>query len=175
MADMKPCPFCGESLIAHDDQSDLFVQRYGTIYRHSETDCYLSLAKIIPSEREAWNTRTSGVQGRRVRFLRWELAQTFLGTVYRVKDERGEWVADFADREAVERFCSTVEAPSDRAAELDKLLTQILNRRVTIEQRMFDAAAGKRAMPTPDELRQWAAELGTPRPDGVMGKEGEQR
>jgi DNA repair exonuclease SbcCD ATPase subunit len=52
--------------------------------------------------------------------------------------------------------------PKDRAADLDELLTQILNRRVTIEQRMFDAAAGKRPMPTAEELRQWAIELGTP-------------
>jgi hypothetical protein len=54
--------------------------------------------------------------------------------------------------------------PQDEHQELDALLTQILNRRVTIEQRMFDAAAGKRAMPTAEELRQWAIELGTPHP-----------
>jgi DNA repair exonuclease SbcCD ATPase subunit len=53
-------------------------------------------------------------------------------------------------------------APKDRAADLDKLLTQILNRRVTIEQRMFDAASGKRPLPTAEELRKWAIELGTP-------------
>jgi hypothetical protein len=56
----------------------------------------------------------------------------------------------------------TIGGREDRAADLDRLLTQILNRRVTIEQRMFDAAAGKRAMPTAEELRQWAMELGTP-------------
>lgn len=48
------------------------------------------------------------------------------------------------------------------AGPLDALLTQILNRRVTIEQRMFDAAAGKRPMPDAAELRAWAIELGTP-------------
>lgn len=37
-----------------------------------------------------------------------------------------------------------------------------LNRRATIEQLMFDAASGKRPMPTPDELREWALRLGTP-------------
>jgi hypothetical protein len=52
--------------------------------------------------------------------------------------------------------------PVDHAADLDNLLTRIINRRVTIEQRMFDAAAGKRPMPTPDELREWAVYLGTP-------------
>jgi hypothetical protein len=52
--------------------------------------------------------------------------------------------------------------PVDHASDLDNLLTQIINRRVTIEQRMFDAAAGKRPMPTPDELREWAVYLGTP-------------
>lgn len=37
-----------------------------------------------------------------------------------------------------------------------------LNRRAQIEQLMFDAACGKRAMPTPAELREWALKLGTP-------------
>jgi hypothetical protein len=37
-----------------------------------------------------------------------------------------------------------------------------LNRRATVEQWMFDAARGKRPMPTPDELRAWAIKLGTP-------------
>jgi hypothetical protein len=45
---------------------------------------------------------------------------------------------------------------------LDALINQILNRRATVEQWMFDAASGKRPMPTPDELRQWALHLGTP-------------
>lgn len=47
-------------------------------------------------------------------------------------------------------------------ADLDALINQILNRRATVEQWMFDAASGKRAMPTADELRQWALKLGTP-------------
>ena len=34
--------------------------------------------------------------------------------------------------------------------------------RVSIEQRLFDAAAGKRPMPDAAELRAWAVELGTP-------------
>jgi hypothetical protein len=37
-----------------------------------------------------------------------------------------------------------------------------LNRRAEIEQLMFDAARGKRPMPTADELRKWALGLGTP-------------
>lgn len=37
-----------------------------------------------------------------------------------------------------------------------------LNRRATVEQWMFDAARGKRPMPTPEELRSWATKLGTP-------------
>jgi hypothetical protein len=45
---------------------------------------------------------------------------------------------------------------------LDALINRILNRRATVEQWMFDAASGKRPMPTPDELRQWALHLGTP-------------
>lgn len=36
-----------------------------------------------------------------------------------------------------------------------------LNRRATVEQWMFDAARGKRPMPTPEELREWAMKLGT--------------
>jgi hypothetical protein len=39
-----------------------------------------------------------------------------------------------------------------------------LNRRATVEQWMFDAARGKRPMPTPEELRAWAIKLGTPEP-----------
>lgn len=39
-----------------------------------------------------------------------------------------------------------------------------LNRRATVEQWMFDAARGKRPMPTPEELRAWAIKLGTPAP-----------
>lgn len=45
---------------------------------------------------------------------------------------------------------------------LDALVNQILNRRATVEQWMFDAASGKRPMPAPDELRNWALHLGTP-------------
>lgn len=56
----------------------------------------------------------------------------------------------------------TEAADALEAGPLDALLTQILNRRVTIEQRMFDAAAGKRQMPDAAELRDWAIELGTP-------------
>lgn len=37
-----------------------------------------------------------------------------------------------------------------------------LNRRATVEQWMFDAARGKRRMPTAEELRSWATKLGTP-------------
>jgi hypothetical protein len=54
-----------------------------------------------------------------------------------------------------------VDAPPV-ANPLEALLTQVLNRRVTVEQWMFDAASGKRAMPAPDELRKWAQHLGTP-------------
>lgn len=35
-----------------------------------------------------------------------------------------------------------------------------LNRRVTVEQWMFDAASGKRPMPTAEQLREWAMKLG---------------
>lgn len=42
-----------------------------------------------------------------VRFFRIEPAQTHLGTIYRVKDERGQWVADFAERPEAERFART--------------------------------------------------------------------
>ncbi|MBI2770345.1 MAG: hypothetical protein HYX47_12035 [Burkholderiales bacterium] len=37
-----------------------------------------------------------------------------------------------------------------------------LNRRASVEQWMFDAVCGRRPMPTPEELRQWALKLGTP-------------
>jgi hypothetical protein len=54
-----------------------------------------------------------------------------------------------------------------------------LNRRATVEQWMFDAARGKRPMPTPDELRAWAIKLGTPEPgepaSGAPGLDGGQK
>lgn len=37
-----------------------------------------------------------------------------------------------------------------------------LNRRAEVEQELFDASRGKRAMPTADELRAWAVKLGVP-------------
>ena len=43
-----------------------------------------------------------------------------------------------------------------------KWLAASLNRRVIVEQLMFDSAKGKRPMPTADELREWALKLGTP-------------
>ena len=65
---------------------------------------------------------------------------------------------------SVARIAAELEQAADalEAGPLDALLTQILNRRVTIEQRMFDAASGKRPMPDAAELRAWAIELGTP-------------
>lgn len=44
-----------------------------------------------------------------------------------------------------------------------------LNRRAAVEQWMFDAARGKRPMPTPEELRAWAIKLGTPEPGEPSG------
>lgn len=46
--------------------------------------------------------------------------------------------------------------------DLDALLTQILNRRATIEQELLDMASGKKSMPSADELRDLALRLGTP-------------
>ena len=68
------------------------------------------------------------------------------------------------DRVQADRIARELEeaAQALEAGPLDALLTQILNRRVTIEQRMFDAASGKRPMPDAAELRAWAIELGTP-------------
>ncbi len=45
---------------------------------------------------------------------------------------------------------------------LDALLTQIINRRVVVEQQLFDMAAGKLPMPDKDKLRELAVYLGTP-------------
>lgn len=53
-----------------------------------------------------------------------------------------------------------------RAAELWRIHSPrwaaSINRSATVEQWMFDAARGRRPMPTPEELRQWALKLGTP-------------
>lgn len=45
--------------------------------------------------------------------------------------------------------------------EMAPLWAEDINRRATVEQWMFDAARGKRSMPTPEELREWALKLGT--------------
>lgn len=45
---------------------------------------------------------------------------------------------------------------------LDALLTRIINRRVTVEQQLFDMAAGKLPMPDKDKLRELAMYLGDP-------------
>jgi hypothetical protein len=49
-----------------------------------------------------------------------------------------------------------------RLRELSKIWGQSLNRRAEVEQMMFDAASGKRSMPTAEELREWALRLGVP-------------
>lgn len=41
------------------------------------------------------------------------------------------------------------------------LQTHMISRRVAVEQAMFDAARGKRAMPDSKELHSWALSLGT--------------
>lgn len=51
---------------------------------------------------------------------------------------------------------------TDRAAELDRILTDRLKRSVHVEQTLLDVANGKRPALTPDECRSLALELGTP-------------
>lgn len=43
----------------------------------------------------------------------------------------------------------------------DAMWCESFNRRVAVEQLMFDAARGKRPLPTAEELRAWALKLGT--------------
>lgn len=45
---------------------------------------------------------------------------------------------------------------------LDALLTKVINRRATIEQELFDMAAGKRPMPDAKALFDLAMRLGDP-------------
>lgn len=55
--------------------------------------------------------------------------------------------------------------PSNPAAQTEPhWWAAALNRRARVEQWMFDAARGKRPMPTAEELRAWALKLGTPEP-----------
>lgn len=49
-----------------------------------------------------------------------------------------------------------------RARMLDQMLTQVLNRRVSVEQELFDMAAGKKPMPDAAKLRELANKLGKP-------------
>lgn len=62
--------------------------------------------------------------------------------------------------------CKLGECPGqpsdDRAAQLDAMLTKILNRRVAVEQELFDMAAGKKPMPDAAKLRELAMKLGDP-------------
>jgi hypothetical protein len=62
----------------------------------------------------------------------------------------------------------TADQMQEVMREHDAKWTAMLNRRVAVEQLMFDAARGKRPMPTAQELREWALRLGTPADaDGV--------
>lgn len=62
--------------------------------------------------------------------------------------------------------CKMGECPGqpsdDRASQLDAMLTKILNRRVAVEQELFDMAAGKKPMPDAAKLRELAMKLGDP-------------
>ncbi len=51
---------------------------------------------------------------------------------------------------------------AERWRQLSPMWDASLNRRATVENWMFEAAAGKRPMPTPAELREWANKLGVP-------------
>ncbi len=77
-----------------------------------------------------------------------------------------------AEMDAPQMAAAIVRLEAEVAALNDQLTSrgeprwwaEALNRRATVEQLMFDAARGKTAMPTPDELRRWAIRLGTPCP-----------
>lgn len=43
-----------------------------------------------------------------------------------------------------------------------RMLDDILRRRARVEQRLFDAASGKKPLPDADECRELAQKLGTP-------------
>lgn len=58
-APVLPCPFCGETLAANNDQRDMYVRRYGTHYSHSGMDCYLADTEVSPSQVESWNRRAA--------------------------------------------------------------------------------------------------------------------
>jgi len=54
-----PCPFCGVSLVANTNLSDLHVRRYGTHYDHPLDPCFLAGAEVSPCEVESWNRRAA--------------------------------------------------------------------------------------------------------------------
>lgn len=79
----------------------------------------------------------------------------------------------FAECSLAEEICSRARAAlalvreaqaasTESAQGWDAKWTAMLARRAAVEQLMFDAARGKRPMPTADELRAWALKLGTP-------------
>lgn len=51
---------------------------------------------------------------------------------------------------------------AERASTLDALITKILNRRVQVEQKLIEMAAGKRPLPDASECRAMAQTLGDP-------------
>ena len=66
----------------------------------------------------------------------------------------------------VEHVRAALAAPQPAAPQavnpLDALLTRIINRRVAVEQQLFDMAAGKLPMPDKDKVRELAVYLGDP-------------
>jgi hypothetical protein len=57
MAELEVCPFCHAGMTANTNTKDIYVRRYGTHYRHPQTDCILSDFEVSPSEIAAWNRR----------------------------------------------------------------------------------------------------------------------
>jgi hypothetical protein len=56
--EVKPCPFCGATLMPNNNQDDLYVRRYGTHYQHPQGDCFMGDWEVSPSGIGDWNRRT---------------------------------------------------------------------------------------------------------------------
>lgn len=63
MADLKPCPFCGESLVLYQPRRE-----GDDFYQHPTSECFLAtlgpgepvVVFDAPAERDRWNTRGVG-------------------------------------------------------------------------------------------------------------------
>ena len=62
MDKLRPCPFCGRSLVATTIHDKVHGKEVALFYTHEASECLLSYFKITPEEIDRWQSR-DGDQG----------------------------------------------------------------------------------------------------------------